>query len=168
MGSRATSTARITRPIFALMVCWIALQVLLPLRHIAYPGQTNWTERGFRFAWRVMLIEKTGQIDYRVSLPARGEERRVSPRDALTPLQYRMLCTQPDMMLAYARHIERELREEGGVSSREPVEVRADAFVAWNGRRSQRYLDPEQDLLELDTWWTWRTHPDWILKPLSP
>lgn len=170
MRLEGMSSSRFTGLMASLMVCWLAVQVVLPLRHFAYPGETNWTERGFRFAWRVMLIEKTGQIDYRVRFPERPSERerRVSPRKDLTPLQYRMLCTQPDMMLAYARHIEQELRSSGEASPLEPLVIEADAFVAWNGRRSQRYLDPTQNLLELDPWWTWRTHPNWIANPISP
>lgn len=170
MRGKEVSPSRSSRVAIALMVLWLTAQTLLPLRHLAYPGQTNWTERGFRFAWRVMLIEKTGQIDYRISFPERPDQRprRIAPRERLTPLQYRMLCTQPDMMLAYARHLERELRADGEAGPQEPITIQADAFVAWNGRRSRRFLDPEQNLLELDTWWTWRAHPGWILEPISP
>ena len=37
------------------------LQIVLPLRYLAYPGPILWTEEGYRFAWRVMLVEKVGQ-----------------------------------------------------------------------------------------------------------
>ena len=40
-----------------LVVLFLGIQFLLPLRHLLYPGNVNWTEEGFRFAWRVMLVE---------------------------------------------------------------------------------------------------------------
>ncbi|MCA9565864.1 MAG: HTTM domain-containing protein, partial [Myxococcales bacterium] len=46
---------------------WLVVQLALPLRHWAYPGDVNWSEQGFRFAWRVMLIDKVGSVEYRVS-----------------------------------------------------------------------------------------------------
>ena len=59
----------------------------------------NWTEEAFRFAWRVMLIEKSGSVEYRVRTE-RGESRLL-PRTELTPLQYKMMSTDPDMISTY-------------------------------------------------------------------
>ncbi len=44
-----------------LAFAYLALQLLVPLRFLLYPGNPNWTEEAFRFAWRVMLIEKIRQ-----------------------------------------------------------------------------------------------------------
>lgn len=147
------------------MTLWMTVQLAIPMRHVLYPGQVNWTERGFRFAWRVMLIEKTGQIDYRVEIddgPMATSTRRVYPRTELTPLQYRMLCTQPDMMLEYARHIAQRVSLKEGISISR-VRVYADAFVAMNGRRAQRYIDPNRDLSQLS--WSEARWPvqEWVL-----
>ncbi|MCA9583438.1 MAG: HTTM domain-containing protein, partial [Myxococcales bacterium] len=69
-----------------ILVLHIGLQVALPLRHLAYRGNVNWTEEGFRFAWRVMLVEKTGQVEYVVET-SDGERVRVFPSHELSPLQ---------------------------------------------------------------------------------
>lgn len=156
-------------PLMYLMVIWLGVQAILPLRHFAYPGDTNWTERGFRFAWRVMLIEKTGQVEYRVVLPAQSADQppltlKIYPRKDLTRLQYRMLCTQPDMMLAYAHKLEHDLRQKYPHTEGKKIKIYADSYVAFNGRHSQRYIDPDQDLLVLEPWFTWKNHPDWILE----
>ncbi|HEX6766704.1 MAG TPA: HTTM domain-containing protein, partial [Polyangiaceae bacterium] len=45
---------------FALTGAYLAVQLLVPLRFALYPGCANWTEQGYRFSWRVMLIEKAG------------------------------------------------------------------------------------------------------------
>lgn len=64
------------------------------------------------------------------------------PRDELTPLQVKMMSTQPDMILAFAHHVAEDFSRRGI----EGVEVRADAWASLNGRRSQRLVDPEIDL----------------------
>ncbi|MFT6399940.1 MAG: hypothetical protein ACJAYU_004710 [Bradymonadia bacterium] len=120
----------------ALCVLWLAVQFLLPVRHTLYPGNSNWTGEGFRFAWRVMLVEKTGQIEFRVV--ESGREHTVYPCDELAPFQCRVLPWEPDMILEYAHHI--------AETSEPETAVYADAWVSWNGRPSARLLDPEIDL----------------------
>jgi vitamin K-dependent gamma-carboxylase len=141
--SSPPSAARTGRPLLiALALAYVAVQLLLPLRHLLYAGPVNWTEQGFRFAWRVMLIEKTGRVEYEVVSSAPRHRFRILPRDELTPLQVKMLSTQPDMIHDYARHLADRYEARGY----RDVEVRADAWVAFNGRPSQRLIDPTVDL----------------------
>ena len=107
-----------------------------------YPGAVNWTEEGFRFAWRVMLIEKTGRVELHVRDPRTGERFTVSPREELNPRQLAMMSTQPDMIAQYARHLARRFAAQG----RPGVEVYADSFASLNGRRPQRLIDPNANL----------------------
>ncbi len=37
---------------------WLAFQVLFPLRHLLYPGNSGWTDEGQRFAWQMKLRDK--------------------------------------------------------------------------------------------------------------
>jgi hypothetical protein len=131
--------------ILGLVALWLAVQVLVPARSLLYPGKTNWTEEGFRFAWRVMLVEKTGYVVFRVRSrrpDGRTTERRVYPSALLTPLQLRQMPTQPDLIHQLARHI----REDAEAAGETDVTVYADAFVSWNGRPSARLIDPTVDL----------------------
>ena len=41
-------------------IAYFSLQILLPFRFMLYPGNLFWTEQGYRFSWRVMLMEKVG------------------------------------------------------------------------------------------------------------
>ena len=132
--------AALSRPAAALAAAYVALQVLVPLRFVAYPGAVNWTEEAFRFAWRVMLIEKSGSVEYRV-VTDRGQTL-VLPRAELTPLQYKMMSTQPDMIHEYALHLAARFRAAGHAD----VRVYADAFASLNGRPGQRLIDPGFDL----------------------
>ncbi len=124
------------------VVLWVAVQLLVPQRHMLTSGVTNWTELDFRFAWRVMLIEKTGTVEYRVVTKRAPDGVRVFPRDGLSRLQHRQLVTQPDMMLAYAHN----LRDLALARGEEDVRVYVDAWVSLNGRRAQPIIDPAFNL----------------------
>lgn len=134
---------------------YVLLQLLIPLRRFLYPGNTAWTEEGFRFAWRVMLVEKVGFVEYRVKDLKSGREKVLDPARYLSPLQAKMMAMSPDMILEMAQMIARDEKKQG-----KDVEVRADAFVTMNGRPSRRLIDPETNLaLERDSVWPKR----WIL-----
>jgi hypothetical protein len=139
------SSPEIGRSGLALFGIYAALQILLPLRHLLYPGNTLWTEEGFRFSWRVMLIEKSAELEYAV-VDRSGRRTYVSPREYLTPFQTRMASTQPDMILELAHMIADDHRKDG------PVQVFADAQVSFNGRMRGKMIDPNVDLAaETDT-----------------
>ena len=114
------------------------------MRHWAYPGNVRWNEDGYRFSWRVMLTEKTGHVQYRVTGVDTGQEWLAHPEDYLTPLQTERMAYQPDMILALAHIIAEDASERG-----QEVEVRADSFVAFNGRPAARFVDPDVDLASI-------------------
>jgi Vitamin K-dependent gamma-carboxylase len=91
---------------------YAAVQLLLPLRSALYPGNTLWTEEGFRFSWKVMLIEKAGNLEFSV-IDGAGRSYLVSEREYLTPFQARMAATQPDMILELAHFIARDFEAKG-------------------------------------------------------
>jgi hypothetical protein len=124
------------------LAAFLGLQALLPLRFLLYPGHINWHEQGFRFAWRVMLIEKAGYLEYEVRDPSTGRTWTVYPREGLTPQQRKSIATQPDMILQYAH----ELRDRYRAQGVGPVQIYAESWVSWNGRSSARLVDPEVDL----------------------
>jgi hypothetical protein len=90
--------------------------------------------------WRVMLVEKTGHVEFVVM--ANGQTQRVYPERELTRLQFAQMSVQPDMIQQYAKH----LAERYGTNGAGPVEVRADAWAQLNGRPMQRLIDPVVDL----------------------
>ena len=126
---------------FVLLGVHVALQMALPLRRFLYPGNTAWTEEGFRFAWRVMLVEKLGYVDYRVHDKTTGRTVILNPARYLSPLQVKQMAQSPDMILEFAQYIAEDERKHG-----REVEVRADAFVTLNGRPSKRIINPDTNL----------------------
>ena len=101
------------RATVAFLAAFALAQIILPLRHFAYPGNVRWTEEGYLFAWRVMLTEKIGLVHYHVSDPATGRTWLVTPDDYLTPLQVERMSFQPDLILQTAAHNRRRLRGQG-------------------------------------------------------
>ena len=121
---------------------YFALQLLLPLRHLLYPGSVCWTEQGYRFSWNVMLMEKNGSVDFRVVEPSTGRTFRASALDYFTRYQAKMMAPQPDMVLQAAHVVAADFRARG---VRAPA-VYVDAFASLNGRAMQRLIDPHADL----------------------
>ncbi|MGD8608975.1 MAG: HTTM domain-containing protein [Myxococcales bacterium] len=148
-----TLAQRVGLAVFAL---YFAFQIAFPWRQMLYPGNACWTEEGFRFAWHVMLMEKTGQVDFRVVDDQSGKSWVVSPRQSLTPLQHRMMSTQPDMILSFAHHLEEAWKKQGYTN----VSVYADAWASLNGRPRQRLVSPGVDLSRQREGWAPKT---WIV-----
>ena len=127
------------------LALWAALQLAIPLRHLAYPGDVRWTEEGYYGSFRVMLTEKTGWLQFEVTDPATGETWSVRPSAVLTDWQERQAVSRADLTLAAARLVAGEMARHGHPG----VEVRAESFVSFNGRRRQRMIDPTVDLAAL-------------------
>ncbi len=134
--------ARVSRAIPRILGVYFAVQLLLPLRHHAYPGDVCWTEQGFRFAWHVMVMQKDGSVVLHVREPATNRHWDVRPRAYLTRYQTTMMATQPDMILELAHIVADDFRARGVV---DPI-VTVDAFVSLNGARRARLVDPTVDL----------------------
>jgi hypothetical protein len=118
------------------------LQILLPWRFLLYPGNLFWTEQGYRFSWRVMLMEKAGTAFFYVKDPKKGFEAEVMNDQFLTKNQEKMMATQPDMILQYA-HLLKEKYEAQGIKN---PQVRVESYVTLNGSGSRMFLDSSVDL----------------------
>ncbi len=130
-----------------LVATYVLVQLVMPLRSWMLPGSTYWYEDGFRFSWQIMSMEKYGRISFTVSDPAGDQQVWVNPADHLTRLQLRMMATQPDMIVSFARFAEQTYSE---LIDEDVVEVHADSFASLNGRPHQRFVDPGVDLLALE------------------
>lgn len=131
-----------TRAAVAAAVVFFALQILLPLRHLLYPGEVAWNEQGMRWAWKVMVREKNGSITYHVRDRASGRTWPVSPTQYLTWRQANEMAGQPDLILQLAHHVAADFHRRGV----RDVEVRVEALVSLNGRRAALMIDPTVDL----------------------
>jgi Vitamin K-dependent gamma-carboxylase len=135
-------SARKTKILYPLLVIYVLLQLALPFRYLLYPGKLYWTEEGYRFSWRVMLMEKGGITFFYVKDPRTGRKGEVINTQFLTPLQERMMQTQPDMILQYAHYLH-DIYDAKGI--KDPV-VTVESYVTLNGCGSRLYIDSTIDL----------------------
>jgi hypothetical protein len=160
----STAPAREVTPrrklaVLTLVGTYLALQVLIPLRHWLYPGAVQWTEEGHRFSWRMKLRDKQSDMGLFASDPASGGTWQIDPSVYITYDQYIAAAGQPDMILQLCHHVADDLRRNGHPK----IQIRARASVSLNERHPQLLIDPEVDLAaQPRSLW----HARWI-KPLS-
>jgi hypothetical protein len=128
----------------------------MPWRYLLYPGELFWTEEGFRFSWRVMLMEKAGYVQYKIRDGVNGKTFYVNNSDFLTAFQEKQMSFQPDFILEYAHY----LRDHFEAQGHQQVEVYAESRVALNGRLGQTYVDPSVDLAQKEEGFH---HKHWLL-----
>lgn len=145
-----------------LTVVYLVVQLLLPFRHFLIPGNVDWTEEGHRFAWRMKLRDKRGDLRFVAHDPTTGNSVPMSNTALLlTSYQHRMMGHDPDLIRQFAAFLARRLRQEGSPASR----VRASTQIAWNGRPPAPQIDPAVDLSQEP--WRWGAAP-WILPAPKP
>jgi hypothetical protein len=120
----------------------IISQIVLPWRYLMYPGELFWHEQGFRFSWRVMVMEKQGYTTFRVVDKNNGDSWTIKNDDFLTSFQEKQMAFQPDFILEYAHH----LAEYYKINHNRNIAVYADSYVSLNGRSTKRFVDPTIDL----------------------
>ncbi len=123
---------------------FMGIQLLFPWRYTLYSDELFWTEEGFRFSWRVMLMEKAGFAEFTIKDNETGQKFVVDNDDFLTPFQEKQMSFQPDFILEYAHFLGNHFEQQGHKN----VSVFVESYVALNGRLSQPYIDPKVDLMK--------------------
>ena len=150
-----------SRAVLILLVAHFALQVVLPFRHLLYPGNVNWTDEGHRFSWRMMLRAKQGTGRIVASDRVSGQKRTINPRQYLSREQIATMWIQPDMILQFAHFAAGQLRREGW----QVIDIRASVAASLNGRRAQMLTDPQ---VNLDAEKRSLLHAKWIMPLTEP
>ena len=144
------------RLVFPFLIIFFLFQLVFPWRYLLYPGNLFWTEEGYRFSWRVMLMEKAGTATFYVKDGENGREGSVINHQFLNAHQEKQMAMQPDLILQYANYLKEHYAEEG---MKDP-KVRAEVWVTLNARPAKLLIDPKVDLTtKTDTW----ASKDWIL-----
>ena len=125
------------------VVFFFVVQIIFPFRYVLYPGELFWHEQGYRFSWRVMLVEKTGFADFKIVNPDNGTYFYADNSDFLTPFQEKQMSFQPDFILEFAHYL-------GDYYSyiNKDIEVYVDNYVTLNGRKNQRCVSNNVNLYD--------------------
>ena len=124
---------------------YLLFQLYLPLRYLQYSGNLFWHEKGYRFSWRVMLMEKNGYTSIIVRDPVNNVQREVDQNEYLTAFQKQQMKSQPDMLLQFSRYIGDQFFQEHGYAP----EVYVKSRLSLNGRRSQLFTNDTIDIYSL-------------------
>ena len=143
--------------VFSFFTIFFLFQLLFPWRFVLYPGNMYWTEQGYRFGWRVMLMEKAGIATFYVKDSKTGREGEVFNNDFLNPHQEKQMAFQPDMILQYAHFLGKHYEQKG----MHKPQVRAEIYVTLNARPSKLYIDSTVDLMKIKDGWK---NKEWIKK----
>jgi len=138
-----------------MLVLYFIFQFVFPWRFLLYPNNMYWTEQGYRFGWRVMLMEKAGTATFYVKDSKTGREGMVFNDEFLNPHQEKQMAMQPDMILQYAHFLGKHYAAKGIANPK----VRAEVYVTLNARPSKLLIDSTVDLMKINDSWK---HKSWI------
>jgi len=144
---------------FVILGVFMIFQMIFPLRFITHDGNVFWHEQGYRYAWRVMLMEKTGYANFKIVDSVTQKRFYVQNDDFLTPRQEKDMATQPDFILQYGKYLGNHFISQGHKN----VQVYVESYASLNGRKSQPFINHEADLMTID----YDTLCDYFITPLD-
>ena len=127
------------------LMSYVLLQLFLPMRYLQHSGNLFWHEQGYRFSWRVMLMEKNGLTNIILHDPAKDFRQEVDQNKYLTPFQKQQMRSQPDMLLQFGNFVAREYEKINGYLP----EIFVKSKISLNGRRSQIFTNDTINIVGL-------------------
>lgn len=149
------------KPILIGLAIFCGLQIVLPFRHLAIPGNVHWTEEGHRYSWHMKLRSKRGYTTFFVKDKQNGETTEVDLYSYLQDWQIDDMDGKPYMIWEFADF----LKEEYSLMGIE-IEVYVDALASLNGRKYQHIIDPNVDLTQQSK--PYFGYASWILPLTTP
>jgi vitamin K-dependent gamma-carboxylase len=138
-------------------VVYFIIQLLLPIRHVAFQDDVLWTEEGHRMSWRMMLRSRHGKGNFKVVDKNTQQVYSINPKEYVTSGQERKIFTYPDFSWQFAQYLKKEFK-----SNNMDVSVYLkNSQISINGRPYTPFLDPKTDLAA-EPWEPFKHH-DWIL-----
>lgn len=136
------------------LTLFFIIQIAAPWRYLMYPGNLFWNEEGFRFSWRVMLVEKSGYAQFYVKHPDYPGLKPIDNSRYLSAHQEKQMSFQPDMILQYADHLKSELTGSSWQDGDQIIvldnpEIYAEVKVKMNHRPSKELVNKSVELSNL-------------------
>lgn len=140
--------------VYFLVMPFIILQLLLPLRHHLIEGDVLWTEEGHRLSWRMMLRERSGFIIIKIKDNKTHEEKIYNYHENLTVKQAHQLAVKPDFIWQYCQRIKEEYKGKD-------ISIYINCRNSINRKAHQVLIDPDYDMAKAE--WNFFKHNEWIL-----
>jgi vitamin K-dependent gamma-carboxylase len=153
--TRGWSSSRLVA--IVIVVPYLFLQIVVPLRHYLYPGNVSWTEEGQLFAWQMKVRDKRGRLAMTAENRNTGQIVECPVSVWLPGWQRYAAISNPALLQQFAQYAATRIGEEEGWAD---VAIRAKVEVSLNGRPRYLIVHPELDLTSVG-----RTLPPkpWIL-----
>ena len=142
------------KTVYFLIIPYLIIQLLLPLRHHFIEGDVLWTEEGHRLSWRMMLRERSGYILIRIKNLKTGEESLYDYSKNLTDKQAQNLATKPDFIWQYCQRIKEEYLGK-------QIAIYIDCKNSINRKELKTLIDPKFDMAKAE--WDYFGHNEWVL-----
>jgi len=140
--------------VYFLIIPYLIIQLLLPLRHHFIEGDVLWTEEGHRLSWRMMLRERNGFIHIRIKDLKTGKLSVYDYRKNLTDKQIQNLATKPDFIWQYCQYIKKEFKGK-------EIAIFIDCKNSINRKEYKTLIDPKFDMAKAK--WNYFRHNEWLL-----
>ena len=140
--------------VYFLIIPYLIIQLLLPLRHHFIEGDVLWTEEGHRLSWRMMLRERNGFIHIRIKDLKTGKLSVYDYRKNLTDKQIQNLATKPDFIWQYCQYIKKEFKGK-------EIAIFIDCKNSINRKEYKTLIDPKFDMAKAK--WDYFRHNEWLL-----
>ncbi|MEP7165899.1 MAG: HTTM domain-containing protein [Ferruginibacter sp.] len=135
---------------------YLLCQVIIPMRSWFFPGNTFWTEEGYRMSWKMMMRAKSGTIHFKIIDPASGQTWIEDPKTSFSPIHTMWIAISPDITWQYAQWLKTSYAEKGFPN----VEVYAIGAVTLNRSKPAPLADTTVDLARVK-WYPFK-HASWI------
>ncbi len=125
---------------------YLGIQLLFPLRHLLYSGNTSWTYRGERFAWRMKAHMKISKIKFYYQLDQNDSLRPANINSLINTMQESQMGEDPPSLLQLAGYMNDDLKKRGFNNA----VIKVSAKVSLNNRPYQFIVDSTVNLLTLN------------------
>ena len=152
--SQTTNTQH-KKIVYYILIPFLIVQLLLPLRHHFIAGDVLLTEEGHRMSWRMMLRQKSGYISFKIIDNSTKEQTSYNYNKNLTPKQVNALTTKPDFIWQYCQRIKKEYKGKN-------ISIYIDCKNSINQKSYKTLIDPDQDFAKAK--WDYFFNNEWVLK----
>lgn len=128
--------------ILGFVIIYTSLQTLIPLRHLLYKRDLQWTHEGSNFSWHMMADRRDTNLSMTIEDPRTKDVYIHFPERLLNDKQLTMACN-PYMLFQYIQY----LKQRKDIKN--PI-IRADIQVSLNGKPFQYMFDPTCNLSEVN------------------
>lgn len=131
--------------VLGFVITYISLQILIPLRHLLYKRELQWTHEGSNFSWRMMADHHETNGGITIEDPRTKDVYNHSPEKLLNAKQL-VMVNNPYMLFQYIQFLKQFLKQQTDIKN--PI-IRADLQVSVNGKPFQYMYDPTSNLSEV-------------------